>query len=660
MNSSAGTVHPILTATPWVLSRRTVEASLTAATLLGLVGSLLSEYLGAQAGVVLALNLLAYAAGGGIALRDAFATLRSGKLDVNVLMIGAAVGAAIIDQWHEGATLLFLFALSNTLQGYAMDRSRRAIQQLIKLRPTEAHLLEDGRERVVPLDVLRPGQLVLVRPGELVPTDGTIRRGQSALMEASITGESLPVDKKPDDAVFAGTLNGSGAIEIEVLRPASDSTLARIIELVESAQAQKARSQRFLERFEGYYAGVVILAAATVAAIPALMGMDAAAWFHRAMVLLVVASPCALVISTPAAYLSAIANGARNGVLIKGGIHLERLASVQCVALDKTGTLTEGRLHVTDVTPMQGGATEEARRELLTLAAALEERSEHPIARAVVEAAAVANAARPQVDAFLALPGRGVQGAIDGQLYWLGSERLFREHGEPIPAAVRAEQERLEDQGKTVLVLHRELARSGDKGVHESGGGWMGVIAVADVLRPLAAGTVAQIRKVGAAHVVMLTGDNARVASALGRKAGIHEIHAGLLPDEKVKHLRRLREKYGSVLMVGDGVNDAPALAAADVGVAMGAAGSDVALETADVVLMSDRIQNLAFALRLGRKARRIVLQNLVFALLVILVLIVSVFAWELPMPAGVVGHEGSTLLVVANGLRLLALRREE
>ncbi|RIK63465.1 MAG: cadmium-translocating P-type ATPase [Planctomycetota bacterium] len=637
------------------LDRRFLEAALTSASLVFLIISLWGESAGWSPRAVASVSVAGYIAGGWFGLKDAFSSLRARKLDINLLMILAAIGAAIINQWHEGLTLLFLFSLSNTLQTYALDRSARAISSLLKLRPTEATLLTEGGPRRVSIESLRAGDRMLVRPGEMVAADGRIVAGRTDLNQASITGESVPVEKGEGEVVLAGSINGSGAIEVEVSRPASDSTLSQIIRLVEAAQSRKARTQRVLERVEGPYAVVVLGLAAMVAVLPPALGhREFAASFYRAMVLLVVASPCALVISTPASILSAIANGARRGILFKGGSHLERLADVQVVAFDKTGTLTEGVMRVTDIFVSVRCPPDFGESELLALAAALESRSEHPIARAVTHAARERGLKLPDLESFQNLPGRGIHARSNGYLIWIGGERMYREHGEAISPELLERKSELQAQGKTVLVVHRELRREDNVGTHEETGGWLGLLAVADQPRAAARESIRALKQLGVQKIVMLTGDNPVVARGVAERTGVDAYFADLLPEEKVEAIGRLRREYGAVLMVGDGVNDAPALASADVGAAMGAAGSDVALETADLVLMSDAVERVPHAMALSRQARRIIWQNLSFSLLVIGLLVLGAVGFALPLPLGVVGHEGSTLLVVANGLRLL------
>jgi len=638
------------------IDRRKVEVALTALTAVFIAASLATETLRADPGLILILNVLSYVCGGWFGAQKAFGDLREGKFNVDLLMIVSALGAALIDQWHEGATLLFLFSLSNTLQDFAMERSRNAIKALLKLRPNEATVVRDGREIKVSVSDLRVGDHVIIRPGESVAVDGRIVAGRSTLDQASITGESVPVEKGIGEAVFAGTINGGGSLEVAVEKLAADTTLARIIHLVETAQHQRARTQRFLDEFESRYAVGVMITAALLILVPWLVfGQAFQPTFYRAMIVLVVASPCALVISTPASILSAIANGARRGVLFKGGAHLENMADVKVVAFDKTGTLTQRRLRLTNVYVSRANCPPDfAENDLIALAAALESRSEHPIAKAVLAEAKERGLILPEMTHFVALPGRGVHAEADGFLVWIGGYRMFEEHGEVIPPDVMAVKEEWESEGKTVLILHREIERDGDEGVHEDEGGWLGCVAVADSVRADAKHTVAELKRLGIERVVMLTGDNAKVAHSIAEQTGVDEFHADLLPEQKVELLKRLETKYGPVAMVGDGVNDAPALATAMVGVAMGAAGADVALETADVVLMGDSLANIPYAVNLSRRARRVVWQNIAFSLSVIVVLVLGAFGFSLPLPLGVVGHEGSTLIVVANGLRLL------
>jgi Cd2+/Zn2+-exporting ATPase len=618
-------------------SRAFWEPILSALTLLMiLVGGLLRW--GEQAALANLAYAVAYLAGGYFGVLDGYQTLKERRLDVNFLMIAAAIGAAIVGEAPEGATLLFLFSLSNTLQSYALARSRKAVRALMALQPDTATRITLAGTETVPVEDLQVGDRVLTRPGERIPTDGVVILGESHVDQSPITGESVPVHKTVGDPVFAGTVNGNGTLEIEVRAPATETLLQRILRLVEQAQEQKARTQRWLERFEQRYALAVIGGAAAVALGLPLMGWSFPDAFYRAMTLLVVASPCALVISTPATLLSAIANAARRGILFKGGEPIERLAGIRALAIDKTGTLTEGKLAFTDLVLMAGASEAEAWQAI----ADVESRSEHPLARALVEAATARGYTPRSVSRVEALPGKGIVATLaDGAEARIGNLRLFE--GIPIPEAVSQAVQSLRQAGKTAMVVW-------------VGGRFLAVAAAADKVRSEAAQAVAHLRALGIPCIAMLTGDAEPIARAVAQQTGIERIYADLLPDEKLEVLRKLSDDYGAVAMVGDGVNDAPALAAAEVGIAMGA-GTDVALETADVALVGNDLSNLPYALALSRQAMRILKQNLIFATGVIVVLVVLTFAANLRLPLGVLGHEGSTLLVVLNGLRLLLYR---
>jgi len=619
-------------------SQRRRMALLTAICLLAVAaGTILELFSGVPRVVSLAFFVLAYLSGGYYSTRNAIAALRERTVDVNLLMVTAAVGAATIDYWQEGAVLMFLFSLSNTLESFAMARTRRAITQLMALSPEDARVRRNGEEVRVPVAELQVGEVVIVGPTERIPIDGEVLAGRSGVDESPITGESMPVGKGPGDGVYAGSLNQQGVLEIRMSRPASESTLARVIRLVEEAQSQKAEAQHLTEWIGRYYTAVVLGGAALFILIPPLfLGWPFVLTFYRAMTLLVVASPCALVISIPAAVLSAIAGGAREGILFKGGITLEQAAAVRVVALDKTGTLTEGKPRVTDVVPLN----QEDGAAVLGLAAAVEVRSEHHLGKAVVEAAGERGLPVVPAEEIETFPGRGIRGVVQGRRVWVGNQGLMRETGVGFDGVVLSRIQALESQGKTVVVVGAERP--------------LGLIAVADTVRPAARWVVEELRRQGITHLVMLTGDNARVANAVATEIGISEWRAGLLPEQKVAAVRDLVATRGPVAMVGDGVNDAPALAAATVGVTMGGAATDVALETADVVLMANDLTKLPRALELSRRCRRVILQNLGFAGLVILGLVTSTLIGWMTLPVGVVGHEGSTLLVVLNGLRLL------
>lgn len=601
--------------------------------LIGLAWSL--EHRGYGAGAVV-IFVLAYAVGGYRKAWEGLETLIKEKdLDVDLLMVVAAVGAASIGYWLDGAVLIFIFCLSGALEDYSMEKTNQDIAAILKYRPEEAVRLINGQEEKIQASVLQKGDIVRVRPGERIPCDGIITEGSSGVDQATITGEANPVDKTLDDAVFAGTMNGQGALCIRVTQAAEDTLLSRIIHMVQEAKNELPPSQLFVERFEGIYAkSVVGIAILLMVLPPFLLHWTWEATIYRAMIFLVVASPCALVSSIMPAILSGISNAARKGVLFKGGIHLEQIGNVSTVVFDKTGTLTEGKPKLTDIRPAEGFAVE----ELLLLAASLEKLSQHPIAKAVVDYAENKGITLEPASAMQAVTGMGVSGQVNGIPCRLGKRELL------LGLALTDEQLKqataLESEGKTVVFV-------------ELGGRYAGMFAVQDILRSQALDAVRQLKQMNK-RVVMLTGDAQHTAEAIGRLAGIEEIYAGRLPDGKLEVIRKLNQAYGKVAMVGDGVNDAPALAAASVGIAMGAAGSDVALETANVVLMNDDITLVPYAIMLGRRTSRVIKQNISFALAVILILVLSNFAGGINLPSGVVSHEGSTLAVILSGLRLL------
>ena len=583
-------------------------------------------------------------------VRSAVASLREKVLDVDVLMVLAAIGAGIVGQPFEGALLLFLFSLSNVLQSYAMQRTQKAIHSLLKLRPDKALLKRNGGTELVRVESLQVGDIVVVRPGENIPVDGKITEGTSAIDESSLTGESMPVSKSVGATLFAGTLNQSGGLELEVTKRAEDSTLARMVKLVEEAQAEKSGTQRFLEEAEQYYATGVIAFTAVVWFVPWLLWHQPfAEAFYRAMTVMVVASPCALVISTPATVLSAIGGAARRGILIKGGSHLEHTAQVSIVAFDKTGTLTVGRPTVTEIVDAQGahkldGPLPENLSALLASAASLESKSEHPLATAIVKSATALKLELPEATDFQSTAGKGAEATVNDARLVVGSERLFRELGAVGMDAIAERSAPLSAHGKTCVWVG---SRAGDAVTA------LAVLALADTIRNEAKTIAASLHRLGVKKVVMLTGDQRAVAHAIAEEAGVDEVLAELLPEGKVEAIRELK-KQGRVMMIGDGVNDAPALAVADVGVAMGAAGTDIAMETADIVLMGDKLENIPHLIGIARHAKRVLWQNLIFATSVIVVLLVATFGINLALPMGVVGHEGSTVLVCLNGLRLL------
>lgn len=626
----------------WYQRNKELVWSLVAAALLVLAWSG-ERLLGVPHRVALALYLASYVFGGWDLLRHFLGSLRKGRFtfDIDLLMLVAAVGAAFLGEWAEGAFLLVLFSIAHALEHYAVGRARNAIRALADLSPPMAIVLRDGKQMQVAVEQVAVGDVVLVRPAERIPVDGKIRSGNSAVNQAPVTGESIPVEKTVDDEVFAGTVNGDGALEVVSTRAAGDRTLDRVIKLVEEAQTQKAPTQQFSERFEKIFVPLVLIADLLLIAVPPLAGWwtwDAS--FYRGMALLVAASPCALALGTPATVLAGIAQAARNGVLIKGGAHLENLGTLRAMALDKTGTLTVGKPDVTDLIAAEGSDEQ----ELLRVAAAVERRSQHPLAQAVVRRADASGTILPEAGELESLTGRGVRSSVDGQVTEIGSLRIWEEAGTGIPAELVQSAERLKSNGRSIMVV-----RHGER--------WLGVIGLADQPRQGVREILQQLRNLGIRPLVMLTGDNRGVGEAVGKTLGVDEVRADLLPDGKVAALKELLTQHQQVAMVGDGVNDAPALANATVGIAMGGAGTAVALETADVALMADDLGKLPFAVRLSRQAKGIIRQNLIIALAVIVLLMVATTTGRFGIGLAVFFHEGSTLVVLGNALRLLLLR---
>ncbi len=590
---------------------------------------------------------VSYVAGGWDATRRAVAALRSLEIHVDLLMLLAAGGAAAVDHWPEGAILLFLFSLGNTLETYAFHRTRHSIRALVALRPdTASRLDDDGSEQEAAVDGLQPGDRVRIRPGERIPVDGRVTSGRSAVDESTLTGEPNPVTKEVGSPVFAGTLNAGGSLDVEVLRRSGETTLARVIRMVEEARERQAPTQSWLEKTEGRYAALVILGSVVAMVLPVVaLGWDWHDAFYRAMTLLVVASPCALVISIPATIVSAVSNGARHGILFKGGGALDAFADVDAVALDKTGTVTRGRPEVTEIfslLPEDGAPGVSGAPLLLSLAAGVEARSEHHLGAAILAAAKEAGLAVPEPTDFQAVPGHGASARVDGHEVRVGrSGWIETSLQSPVPDELTRWLETRAAAGATPVAVAVDGRPAGG-------------VAIADRPRSGAAEAVAQLRELGVGHVVLLTGDDSATARHIAAEVGIQEVEAELLPEDKVTALERVRRRYGAVAMVGDGVNDAPALAAADVGVALGAAGTDVALETADLVLMGERLDGLVYARELARRTRGVIRQNLVFASGVLLTLVTLALLGKVSLTTGVIGHEGSTLVVVLNGLRLL------
>lgn len=605
-------------------------------------GYVAQSWMGAGPVVYISLYALSYIIGGYSRLMAGIqALVRDKNLDINFLMLLGALGAAVLGKWEEGAMLMFLFTLSATLEAFAVGRTRMAIRKLMALAPDDALVRRGGVERRIPVDQLLHGDVVIVGPGERIAADGAISKGSTAVNEAAITGESIPVEKGVGSKVFAGTVNGQGVIEFTVNKGAGESTLARIIRVVEEAQSQKAATQRLTDWIDRYYTLIVITVAGLAWVVPPLVGWsDWSGSFYKAMMLLVVASPCALVISTPAAILSAIARAARAGILFKGGVHLEQTAQIQVVAMDKTGTLTTGRPGVVEVLAEEG--IDEI--DLLRLAAAAESRSEHPLAAAVLRSAKERGIQHPLAEDFTALTGLGAKAVVEGREVYVGAPRLLQVQGITPSDQVKSRLQGLYEAGLTTMVVVED-------------GRLLGILGLADSPRPEARVALEHLRKMGVKRIVMLTGDNRRAAQSVGEAVGVDEVQAELLPEDKLRLIKELGEKYGPVAMVGDGVNDAPALAAATVGIAMGGVGSDVAMETADVVLMADELEKISEAINLARKAKTTIVQNLGFAISVIAVLVVLVLFDRLTLPLAVVGHEGSTILVAFNGLRMLVAR---
>ncbi len=589
-----------------------------------------------------AVFVLAAAAGGVLTARRAWASLKARSLDMNVLMAVAVIGAIALGDFAEAAAVIFLFSIGQFLESRALARTRRSIRDLIDLTPALARVRRGGRDVEVPPGEAVVGDLLIVKPGERVALDGVVRAGSSAVDESPITGESVPAAKSAGDRVFAGSLNAAGLLEIEVEAVAADSTLARVIFLVEEAQAARAPSQRLVDRFTRYYTPVVVAGAVAVAVLPPLFGLGTfGTWVYRALVMLVVSCPCALVISTPVAIVSAITRATRDGFLVKGGAFLEVAARVRVVALDKTGTVTLGRPCVSDVVPI----LEPDPARVLRVAASLEAGSTHPLAAAVLEAHGQPVGAGAAFD-LADVAGRGVSGVVDGVRYRVGSPAFAFDEGASDPELADQVDE-LEQQGKTVLVLFS------DDGV-------AGLIAAADTIRPEAASIVRRLRQGGMRHVIMLTGDNDRTATAIAEQAGVTEHRARLLPEDKVAAVREMRARYGPVAMVGDGINDAPALAAADIGIAMGAAGSDTALETADVALMAPDLTALPGFFALGRRTVADIRSNVAFSVAVKVVVLGLAVAGYAPLWLAVFADTGVSLLVTLNGLRLLRAGRPE
>ena len=584
--------------------------------------------------LVIPFYTMAILIGGYHVAKSGLYSLRFFTLDSNFLMTIAAMGAAAIGQWSESATVVFLFSLGNALQSYTMDKTRESLRTMMKLTPATALVRRDNHEEHLLLEEILVGDIILVKPGEGIAMDGLVTNGISTVNQGTITGESMPVEKKSGDTVYAGTINGQGALEITVTKLSTDSTIAKIIHLVEEAQMAKAPMQQFVDVFAKYYTPTVIAGTIAVLIIPWLVFQQPfETWFYRALVLLVISCPCALVISTPVSIVSAIGNASRQGILIKGGIYLEKMSSITAMAFDKTGTLTKGQPVVTDILPLHGKTTD----ELLTLAASIEKWSEHPIAQAIIMKADTLEL--KSVTNFKALTSQGAQGDIDEQTIYVGNTRLFSlltDHDLPNNDIIT-----LESEGKTVILI----------GTLDT---LYGIIAVADTLRENSQQAIKELRQLGISSIAMLTGDNKHTAQAIGEKLQLDKIYSSLLPQDKVTAIGELTGQFGSVAMIGEGVNDAPALASASIGIAMGTAGSDTALETADITLMNDDLTKIGYLIKLSRKTLRIIKQNIIFSIFIKILFVIATFAGVANLWMAVFADTGAALIVIANGMRLM------
>jgi Cd2+/Zn2+-exporting ATPase len=602
--------------------------------LLAIVG-FISGYLTTSQYVPVAFYLVAIVIGGYHIAKSAVYSLKTKTADMNLLMTIAIIGAAAIGQWEEAATVVVLFALGNTLQSYTLDKTRNSIKELISLTPREASVRREGMEVKLNTALINIGDVVVVRPGEKIPMDGVVKSGSSYVDQAPITGESMPMEKTPGSEVFAGTINDNGTLEISVTKLAKDNTLSKIIHMVEEAQVRRAPTQVFLERFTKYYTPAVIALAACVAIIPALLGMPFNQWLYRGLVLLVISCPCALVISTPVSIVAAIGSASRNGVLIKGGSYLEEIGKARAVAFDKTGTLTMGKAMVSEIVTYNSYD----KNAILDIAASLESRSGHPLAAAIMKAHH--NGPITLVEDFESITGKGIKGKINGKEYFLGNQKIFNNMSDEVVKAISVFQE----EGKTPVILGTD-------------GQTLAIIAISDEVRPESRSIVADLHREGLKEIVMLTGDNKRMAKAISEDIGLDGYFAELLPEDKANIVRGIRKAHGNVIMVGDGVNDAPALAASNVGIAMGATGSDAALETADIALMSNDLSKLGYTIRLGRRTLKIIKENVGFAIIIKAIFISLAIFGLANLWMAVFADMGASLIVILNGMRLIKTGR--
>ena len=622
---------------------RAVTVSLAVSGVLVGVGLLLRWLHFGPALLATGIFLAAIVVGGWMLLPGAWAAVRALRPNISSLMVIAVVGASVIGEWAEAATVVFLFGIAEWLEGWADRRAQRAVEALLEIAPKNATVKRDGKFTEVPVEEVRVDETVAVKSGMNIPLDGAVLVGESAVNQAPITGESVPVDKKPGDTVFAGTVNGEGSLEIRVTKVAGDTTLARIIRLVKQAQEQKAPTQRFVDVFARYYTPAVTVVALLVFLVPSLLlHGDWSEWLYRACVLLIIACPCALVISTPVSIVAGLTALAKRGVLVKGGAHLESIAKLKALAVDKTGTITQGKPHAQGVEMLNQNST----REILRIAAAIDDHSSHPLAKAIVEHAKTRGVAFPRAGNYQGRSGRGAEGIVEGHAYFVGNHRFTHELGvcsEEIERRLAA----IESKGQSVIVV-------GHRPHDNCAGEVLGIIAVGDTVRPHAVEAIRALHAAGIESVVMLSGDNQRTADSIAKQVGIDEARGDLLPADKVEAVKALRAKHGSVGMVGDGVNDAPAMATATVGIAMGGIGTDAAIETADVTLMKDDLGKIAETIRLGKRTLGIIHFNIGFALTLKAIFLVLTLLGHASLWLAVMADTGATLLVVANALRLL------
>jgi len=628
-------------ASPTLKNNSTEKESNKGAPLTTISGLLLAfGFFGSYADVSPMLITLLYAAtiviGGYKPARSAFYAIKSLSLDMNVLMSVAAIGAALIGEWFEGATVVWLFALGNTLQNKSIERTRESIRSLMDLAPSEA-LMKLGDQLIrKPVEEISVDDIIIVKPGEKIPLDGDIIAGVSSVNQAPITGESIPVDKEVGDSVFAGTVNESGSLEVKVTKLVEDTAIAKIIHLVEEAQEKKAPTQAFVDRFASVYTPIVFALALLIMIVPPLLGFGTwAEWAYKGLALLVVACPCALVISTPVAIVSAIGNAAKNGVLIKGGTFLEKAGAINAIAFDKTGTLTEGKPRVSQIIPLKG-----SENELLAIARTIEEHSNHPIAKAITAYADEKDIQVMKGDSFRAIVGKGAQATINGTEYFAGNPKLYYDFNLSL-TGIEEEIKRLQQEGNTLVLVGTRSEV-------------LGVIAVSDAIRNITVKAIEKLKQVGVKEMVMLTGDNEGTAKKIASQTGVDRYFAELLPEDKVTAVQKLQQEGKRVAMVGDGINDAPALATADLGIAMGGAGTDTAMETADIVLMADNLEKLPHTIRLSRKALTIIKQNVWFSLLTKFIALLLIFPGYLTLWMAVLSDTGAALIVILNSMRLL------